>query len=93
MTNADGALDELEAPGPGPGAYRGGDRVPDAPLLAGGVEPADTPGTGSVFAGDTATAPETLETMTPPCSSPPPARRCQQASRSARALISLERPA
>jgi hypothetical protein len=36
---------------------------PDAPLLAGGVELADTAGTGSVFAGDTATARETLETM------------------------------
>jgi GTP-binding protein EngB required for normal cell division len=35
----------------------------DAPLLAGGVELVDTPGTGSVFAWDTAAAHEALETM------------------------------
>jgi len=35
----------------------------DAPLLAGGVELVDTPGTGSVFAWDTAAAREALETM------------------------------
>jgi riboflavin biosynthesis pyrimidine reductase len=35
----------------------------DAPLLADGVELVDTPGTGSVFAWDTATAHEALETM------------------------------
>jgi GTP-binding protein EngB required for normal cell division len=35
----------------------------DAPLLAGGVELVDTPGTGSVFAWDTAAAYEALETM------------------------------
>jgi hypothetical protein len=35
----------------------------DAPLLAGGVERVDTPGTGSVFAWDTAAAHEALETM------------------------------
>jgi GTP-binding protein EngB required for normal cell division len=35
----------------------------DAPVLAGGVELVDTPGTGSVFAWDTAAAHEALETM------------------------------
>ena len=35
----------------------------DAPLLAGGVELVDTPGTGSVFTWDTATAHEALEAM------------------------------
>jgi GTP-binding protein EngB required for normal cell division len=35
----------------------------DAPLLAGGVELVDTPGTGSVFAWDTAAAHEALRTM------------------------------
>ena len=35
----------------------------DAPLLADGVELVDTPGTGSVFAWDTAAAHEALETM------------------------------
>jgi len=35
----------------------------DAPLLAGGVELVDTPGTGSVFAWDTATAHEALQAM------------------------------
>jgi len=35
----------------------------DAPLLAGGVELVDTPGTGSVFAWDTAAAHEALEAM------------------------------
>ncbi len=35
----------------------------DAPLLAGGVELVDTPGTGSVFAWDTAAAHEALKTM------------------------------
>jgi GTP-binding protein EngB required for normal cell division len=35
----------------------------DAPLLTGGVELVDTPGTGSVFAWDTAAAHEALETM------------------------------
>jgi len=35
----------------------------DAPLLAGGVELVDTPGTGSVYAWDTAAAHEALETM------------------------------
>lgn len=35
----------------------------DAPLLAGGVELVDTPGTGSVFAWDTAAAHEALEGM------------------------------
>jgi GTP-binding protein EngB required for normal cell division len=35
----------------------------DAPLLAGGVELVDTPGTGSVFAWDTAAAHKALETM------------------------------
>jgi GTP-binding protein EngB required for normal cell division len=35
----------------------------DVPLLAGGVELVDTPGTGSVFAWDTAAAHEALETM------------------------------
>ena len=35
----------------------------DAPLLAGGVELVDTPGTGSVFVWDTAAAHEALETM------------------------------
>jgi GTP-binding protein EngB required for normal cell division len=35
----------------------------DAPLLAGGVELVDTPGTGSVFAWDTAAAHQALETM------------------------------
>ena len=35
----------------------------DAPLLAGGVELVDTPGTGSVFAWDTAAAHAALETM------------------------------
>jgi len=35
----------------------------DAPLLAGGVELADTPGTGSVFAWDTAAAHEALQAM------------------------------
>jgi GTP-binding protein EngB required for normal cell division len=35
----------------------------DAPLLAGGVELVDTPGTGSVFAWDTAAAHEALESM------------------------------
>ena len=35
----------------------------DAPLLAGGVELVDTPGTGSVFAWDTAAAHEAMETM------------------------------
>ena len=35
----------------------------DAPLLSGGVELVDTPGTGSVFAWDTAAAHEALETM------------------------------
>ncbi|MGD0703673.1 MAG: hypothetical protein ABSA02_27790 [Trebonia sp.] len=35
----------------------------DAPLLAGGVEPVDTPGTGSVYARDTAAAHQALETM------------------------------
>lgn len=35
----------------------------DAPLLASGVELVDTPGTGSVFAWDTAAAHEALETM------------------------------
>ena len=35
----------------------------DAPVLAGGVELVDTPGTGSVFAWDTATAHQALETM------------------------------
>jgi Dynamin family len=35
----------------------------DAPLLAGGVELVDTPGTGSVFAWDTTAAHEALETM------------------------------
>jgi len=35
----------------------------DAPVLAGGVELVDTPGTGSVFAWDTAAAHEALDTM------------------------------
>ena len=35
----------------------------DAPLLAGGVELVDTPGTGSVFAWDTAAAHQALESM------------------------------
>jgi GTP-binding protein EngB required for normal cell division len=35
----------------------------DAPLLAGGVELVDTPGTGSVFAWDTSAAHEALENM------------------------------
>jgi GTP-binding protein EngB required for normal cell division len=35
----------------------------DAPVLAGGAELVDTPGTGSVFAWDTAAAHEALETM------------------------------
>jgi GTP-binding protein EngB required for normal cell division len=35
----------------------------DAPLLTGGVELVDTPGTGSVYAWDTAAAHEALETM------------------------------
>jgi GTP-binding protein EngB required for normal cell division len=35
----------------------------DAPVLAGGVELVDTPGTGSVFAWDTTAAHEALETM------------------------------
>jgi GTP-binding protein EngB required for normal cell division len=35
----------------------------DAPLLAGGVELVDTPGTGSVYAWDSAAAHEALETM------------------------------
>jgi len=35
----------------------------DAPLLAGGLELVDTPGTGSVFTWDTAAAHEALETM------------------------------
>jgi GTP-binding protein EngB required for normal cell division len=35
----------------------------DAPVLAGGVELVDTPGTGSVFPWDTAAAHEALETM------------------------------
>jgi GTP-binding protein EngB required for normal cell division len=35
----------------------------DAPVLAGGFELVDTPGTGSVFAWDTAAAHEALETM------------------------------
>jgi GTP-binding protein EngB required for normal cell division len=60
------ALDDLVTERGNPGNRRGVHRVivyVDAPVLMGGVELVDTPGTGSVYSWDTAAAYDALETM------------------------------
>jgi Dynamin family len=51
-----------------------------APVLAGGAELVDTPGTGSVFEWDSETAHEALRRRTRRCSCSAPIRRCRQVS-------------